>query len=202
MAAKKKTKPKFLERGKIDRSQLAGRPQSDLGSPELENHHALSVEYVDADGEPETPEKGHKRVRNRTQTTLDYCEYHGIITLEQYAAGEQLYRDCYWAGLVPRAMVGRFDGLPPSRNGRFNMLEGKVESERRYRHISKTLALRMVDRRRLISYWDVCYKICVESMPLDGLEKWCGWSRRSGKHLLIMVLDELVDEYESLRKRR
>lgn len=199
---------------KINRNQADNQRVSDLGSPELENHCRLRVEYVDAEGEPAEPGRGQKRARNLTQTTLDYLKWHNLINEEQHQAGERLYWDCYFSGLVPRAAAMLPDGIPHSKTNKFfyGFAEGHVDCQKRYSYISKELSKRYVVRQRAatyeepvkvgITFWDVTYQICIEGIAIDALEKWTDWPRRSGKKLIGLVLDELYGLYEGVGRKR
>jgi len=203
---KKKKKPisNFLEvkHGKINRNQKGVPEPSDLGNPELENHHILKIEYVDAEGEVTTPDKGRKRVKNITQTTLDYCKTYYLIDEAQYHAGEQLYKDCYYSGFVPHAVVATYSGMPKSSsNWNFSFLEGRVDAMKRYNFVQKKLRKRKIERESNITFWDIAYQICVEGIAIDDLEKWVKWPRRSGKKLLGLVLDDVFEAYEDLSKK-
>ena len=219
MAGKKKKKKNgsknqnFLLHDKrtINRKQVNVARTSDLGTPELENHHELKVEYVDGDGELTDPGKGCKRVRNLTQTTLDYLKRHGFLNDEQFDAGERFYWDCYFAGFVPRAMAPTLDGIPRSKTNRFfvGFAEGRVDCDRRYRYLSKQLAKRYVVRERKtldpneqlktnITFFNVAYQVCIEGIAVDALEKWTNWPRRSGKKLIGLVFDEVYDIYDEM----
>lgn len=207
-----KQKKDFLavEHKKINRSQKNQPMASDLGVPELENHHVLKVEYVDSEGEPTEPGKGMRRVRNVTQTTLDYCKTYHLINDEQYAAGGQLYKDCFYAGLIAKPVQSSWDFIPRDKCHFFREFAcGRMDCKRRYDYIQKQLSKRYVLRQRdidqlkepektPITYWDVAAQICVDEIPIDELEKWTKWPRRSGKKLLGLVLDEVYDLYEEI----
>ena len=207
----------FLKREskKINRKLGSSPIMTDLGTPELENHFELGIEYVDSDGDIAEPGKGRKRAKNMTQTTLDYLKRHGLINDEQHNAGERLYQDCYMAGFVPRAASASPDGIPHSKTNKFfsGFAEGRIDCQNRYIYISGRLAKRYVVRHRPgknilepvlsnITYWDVTYKICVEGIEVTELETWTGWPRRSGKKLIGLMLDELLDLYDELHRRR
>lgn len=199
----KKTNPLAITYGRINRDQKGCPILSDLGAPELERHHALKVDYVDSEGAPTDPEKGHKRARVLTQTTLDYCKAYALINQEQFDAGEQLYWDCYYAGMVPRAIISLMDGIPRSRTNRFfDFAAGRVDARRRYHRVQDSLRRRFVDKPRGITYWHIAYQVCIEGIPIDALEKWAEWPRRSGKKLVGLVLDEVHDLYEAMHKQR
>ena len=213
---KKSLSKDFLSRkpSKINRNQRENTIVSDLGTPELENHYDLGIEYVDSDGEIAEPGKGRKRAKNLTQTTLDYLKRHGLINDEQHNAGERLYWDCYMSGLVPRAAAAAPDGIPRGKTNKFfcGFAEGRVDCQTRYIYISSKLAKRYVVRHRTgktlqepeksdITFWDVTYQICIKEIAVDALEKWTDWPRRSGKKLISLVLDELFDLYEELHRR-
>ncbi len=212
---KHKNKHNFLlvEHGKINRSQKEQTHISDLGSETLEQHHVLKVEFVDSEGELTEPKKGRKRVRNVTQTTLDYLKTYLLINDVQFEAGERFYRDCYYAGLVSRATQPAWDGIPVGRGGRFTgFAEGSVDCSNRYSYIRDMLSRRYVVRERditkgkvahhPITYWDVAFRVCIDGIPVEELEKWTDWPRRSGKKLIGLVLDELYDIYDEIYRNR
>ena len=211
MAKKRKHSRKHflaVTHGKINRKLREDGYQSDLGSPQLENHHVLKIDYVDAEGKFTDPAKGRKRARNVTQTTLDYCKTYALISEEQHFAGEQLYADCYYSGMVPRAIVSLMDGLPRTGSPRFlGFAEGRIDAQRRYAHIRLELNKRFIDKQRGITFFEVAYRVCIGGIPIDELEKWAEWPRRSGKKLIGLVLDALYEVYDDLhnkqkRKRR
>jgi hypothetical protein len=189
---------------KINRKVTKNGYDSDLGSPELENHHALKIEFVDSEGNYTDPQKGRKRVRNLTQTTLDYCKAYALIGEDQHKAGEQLYADCYYGGMVPRAIVTLMDGMPRSGGGkRFSgFAEGRIDAQRRYSRIRQELMKRHIDKQRGITFWEVAYQISITGIPIDELEKWTEWPRRSGKKLIGLVLDAVYEVYDDIRKEQ
>ncbi len=185
---------------KIDRKPLNGKIITDLGPKELENHHVLRVEYVDGDGKVTNATKGNKRVRNLTQTALDYCLYRKLITFEQFLAGDRFYRDCYYAGYSPHATCPAYDGTPQNKGTpkRYDFYDGSVEAERRYSYIHKALSKRFVDRPRGITFFEAAQKICIDGLLIAELEEWSGWPKRSGKKILSLVLDDLDTLYGEL----
>ncbi len=206
MAKKRKPSRKkdFLAvtHGKINRKLRGDGFLSDLGSPELENHHVLKVDYVDAEGNYTDPAKGRKRARNVTQTTLDYCKTYALISEEQHIAGEQLYADCYYSGLVPRAIVSMMNGLPRTGSPKFTgFAEGRIDAQRRYAEVREKLNRRFLDKQRGITYFEVAYRVCIGGIPLDELEKWSEWPRRSGKKLIGLVLDAVYEVYDEIHNR-
>lgn len=206
MAKKRKPSRKkdFLAvtHGKINRKLRGDGFLSDLGSPELENHHVLKVDYVDAEGNYTDPAKGRKRARNVTQTTLDYCKTYALISEEQHSAGEQLYADCYYSGLVPRAIVSMMNGLPRTGSPKFiGFAEGRIDAQRRYGEVREKLNRRFLDKQRGITYFEVAYRVCIGGIPLDELEKWSEWPRRSGKKLIGLVLDAVYEVYDEIHNR-
>lgn len=203
-AKSKKKKIDFtIRHGKINRKLKGDGFCSDLGTPELENHHAMKIEYVDAEGNYTDPQKGRKRARNITQTTLDYCKAYALISEEQHAAGERLYWDCYYGGLVSRAVALLPTGMPRSKTNKFpDFAEGRVDSQRRYARVRDELNRRYIDRQLGITYWKVAYQVCIEGIAVDALEKWTQWPRRSGKKLISLVLDELSSIYEAMYKEQ
>ncbi len=188
--------------GKINRKLTGDGFLSDLGSPELENHHVMKVDYVDAEGNYAEPGKGRKRARNVTQTTLDYCKAYALISEDQHTAGEQLYADCYYSGLVPRAIVSMLDGLPRSGSPKFlGFAEGRIDAQRRYAEVRETLNRRYIDKSRGITFFEVAYRVCINGIPLDELEKWTQWPRRSGKKITGLVLDAVYEIYDDIHNR-
>lgn len=205
MAKKHKQRKNFLEitHGKINRKLPGDGFQSDLGAPELENHHVLKVDYVDAEGKYTEPGKGRKRARNVTQTTLDYCKTYALISEDQHAAGEQLYADCYYSGLVPRAIVSMMNGMPRNSSPKFvGFAEGRIDAQRRYAELRDKLNRRYIDKQRGITFFQVAYRICIDGIPLDELEKWAEWPRRSGKKLIGLVLDAVYEIYDEIHNRQ
>ncbi|NBX03971.1 MAG: hypothetical protein EBR02_07950 [Alphaproteobacteria bacterium] len=178
--------------------------ESDLGSPELENHHVLKVEFVDAEGNYADQNKGRKRVRNITQTTLDYCKAYALISEDQHKAGEQLYSDCYYGGMIPRAIATLMDGLPRTGgSGRFSgFAEGRIDAQRRYSRIRQALMKRHIDKERGITFWEVAYQVSITGIPIDELEKWTEWPRRSGKKLIGLVLDAVYEVYDDIHSEQ
>lgn len=205
MAKKRKQRKNFLEitHGKINRKLPGDGFQSDLGPAELENHHVLKVDYVDAEGKYTDPGKGRKRARNVTQTTLDYCKTYALISEDQHAAGEQLYADCYYSGLVPRAIVSMMNGMPRNSSPKFvGFAEGRIDAQRRYAELRDKLNRRYIDKQRGITFFQVAYRICIDGIPLDELEKWAEWPRRSGKKLIGLVLDAVYEIYDEIHNRQ
>ncbi len=206
MAKKRKSSRKdFLAvtHGKINRKLRGDGYLSDLGSPELENHHVLKIDYVDSEGKYTDPAKGRKRARNATQTTLDYCKTYALISEEQHFAGEQLYADCYYSGMVPRAIVSLMDGLPRTGSPRFSgFAEGRIDAQRRYAHLRQELNKRYIDKPRGITFFEVAYRVCIGGIPIDELEKWAEWPRRSGKKLIGLVLDAVYEVYDELHNQQ
>lgn len=189
---------------KINRDTAKHGYDSDLGSPELENHHILKIEYVDTEGNYTDHKKGRKRVRNITQTTLDYCKAYALIGEDQHKAGEQLYADCYYGGMVPRAIVTLMDGQPRSGGGnRFSgFAEGRIDAQRRYGRVRKELMKRNIDKERGITFWEVAYQVSITGIPIDELEKWTEWPRRSGKKLIGLVLDAVYEVYNDIHNEQ
>jgi hypothetical protein len=206
MAKKRKShskNPLEITYGKINRKLRGDGFQSDLGTPELENHHVLKVDYVDAEGKYTDPAKGRKRARNVTQTTLDYCKTYALISEDQHAAGEQLYADCYYSGLVPRAIVSMMNGLPRTGSPKFvGFAEGRIDAQRRYAEVREKLNRRYIDKERGVTFFQVAYRICIDGIPIDELEKWAEWPRRSGKKLIGLVLDAVYEIYDDIHNRQ
>lgn len=201
---KKKADFLAITHKKINRDMPKHGYDSDLGSPELENHHILKVEYVDTEGNYTDQKKGRKRVRNITQTTLDYCKAYALIGEDQHKAGEQLYADCYYGGMVPRAIVTLMDGQPRSGGGnRFSgFAEGRIDAQRRYGRVRKELMKRNIDKERGITFWEVAYQVSITGIPIDELEKWTEWPRRSGKKLIGLVLDAVYEVYNDIHNEQ
>jgi len=202
--SKKKTDFLAITHKKINRDTAKHGYDSDLGSPELENHHVLKIEYVDTEGNYTDQKKGRKRVRNITQTTLDYCKAYALIGEDQHKAGEQLYADCYYGGMVPRAIVTLMDGQPRSGGGnRFSgFAEGRIDAQRRYGRVRKELMKRNIDKERGITFWEVAYQVSITGIPIDELEKWTEWPRRSGKKLIGLVLDAVYEVYNDIHNEQ
>ena len=186
---------------------------SDLGTPEMHKHCKLTIEHVDAEGNVTEAGNGRDRAKNLIQTTLDYLRRHDIISDDQYHAGDRLYWDCYTGGYVPRAVTARLDCVPHSKTNKifYDLNYGQGDCQKRYFYISKELSKRYAVRPNLdvtqepgrtgINFWQVTYKICIESITIEALEQWTGWPARSGKKLVGLALDDLHDLYEKIHRR-
>nr|BDD45313.1 hypothetical protein 32 [bacterium] len=185
---------------KIDRRPDIGKPHSELPTEEQENHAIYETRYVDGDGNEIEASKGVKQAVNKTQHTLDYCLFREIITEEQYLAGERFYRDCYYAGFVPRATTINLTSPIRTVKSTFHFIEGKVESMERYTYVARNLQRQFINRSRNITYWNIAYEVCCEGITLTDLETGLKWTRGSGKYLLRMVLNEIEYSYAQIAK--
>jgi hypothetical protein len=62
---------------------------SDVGTPELKNHHKIIIEQTD---------ENTQRARNITQMPMDWYAAHKHITKTQWQAGNKVYEDFIYSG--------------------------------------------------------------------------------------------------------
>lgn len=120
-----------------------------------------------------------------------------ILSDEQFAAGERLRADVFFAGLGPRvtaswsSTAGTSGGQRSAPGGSAQMLDQMVAARQRVQH-----ALRGVGPELSGILLDVCGFL----KGLEVIEVERGWPPRSGKVVLVLALSRLADHY-GLTKR-
>ena len=115
-----------------------------------------------------------------------------LISDEQFAAGERLRADVFFAGLSPRTTMdwGRSGGSAPSRRsapgGSAQMLDGMIAARERV-----TQAMRAVGPELSGILMDVCG--FMKGLPDIEVEQ--GWPARSARLILLMALSRLATHY-------
>ncbi len=61
---------------------------------------------------------------------------------------------------------------------------------------------RHIDKERGITFWEVAYQVSITGIPIDELEKWTEWPRRSGKKLIGLVLDAVYEVYDDIHSEQ
>lgn len=148
---------------------------SDIGTPELRQHHAVEMHY------------GHNEVKHArvvTQMPHDYMLHRDWITDSQWQAADYLYRDYVIAGLPPAitAALGVVGG-----GGNTDVAAFKIDGWRRIQ--SAIESVRGREQQRL-----VIYVICFGERVMD-IEQMRVVKPRQGMVLLRQALDDLVKFY-------
>jgi Domain of unknown function (DUF6456) len=113
-----------------------------------------------------------------------------LISAVQYEAGERLRYDFEMAGLSPK-VTGRYDGTPVARKhfsayGGLSPGEAQIAAKKRYRGACDAMGAGLDD---------IAVRVCCFMEGFEAAESQMGWPARSGKVVLRIALDRLVDYY-------
>ncbi len=113
-----------------------------------------------------------------------------FLSQDHIAAGEKLSRDFEYSGSLPRT-TGFYDGVPIGGKSRgrwqgLNPTDRQLAAKRRVNaaldHVGPGLS-------------DILIRVCCFNEGLEQAEKELAWPSRSGKLVLKIALDRLVDHY-------
>jgi hypothetical protein len=133
-------------------------------------------------------------VVNAAESPIGFLRQRGLITHLQFEAGEKLRRDFTMAQLTPRmgvdysAPVGR-RSLRPETLITETALAAKQRFNRAMRAAGPGLS-------------DVLFDVCCILRGLEESERARNWPRASGKVVLRLALDRLVEHYGMRTRRR
>jgi Domain of unknown function (DUF6456) len=120
-----------------------------------------------------------------------------LISEEQYAAGERLRADYWFAHLSPR-VTSNWSALAPSERSRRAAPSNAAELR------DEVLAAKERVMRALMAVGPevagVLVDICCELKGLEDVEKANGWPQRAGKVVLQIALTRLAKHYGLIRE--
>jgi hypothetical protein len=156
------------------------------------SHNRLLVERAVADGEPESAARSHTRARSVTvnlgESPLGWLMARGMISEQQFAAGERLRADWTLAGLGPRVTM-RWDASPTG---------GRSSSDRLDPTLTQISARQRFDAAVVHAgsgLSDILWRVICAGEGLATAEGALGWPKRAGKLVLGLALDRVADFY-------
>jgi hypothetical protein len=190
---------KFLLRRSAERREPKGNASTRAQpNPFAQQHLEPISAEIEIDG------RRHRITRNLAEGPLGWLrrrrDSNGrpLISADQFEAGEQLRRDFEVALLRPNVTMS-YDGVPSDRRRRTWRQQGSTYLERNlYARKRVGAALGAVGP----GLADVLYRVCCHLEGLGEVERRLGWPQRSGKVILTLALDRLVDHYQGDQKRR
>ena len=114
---------------------------SDMGTPELRQHHTIIKEYVD---------EHTVQARNATQRPIDRYLSYKSISQEQWEAGDRVYRDFIHAGLLPKTTPD-YSNVVKSKGKPSTSTEKQLEAREQFHKVLDCLEQ---EGRQLV--WNVC----------------------------------------------
>ena len=188
---------KFLRRRSAQRGQSKGNTaMHEQADPFAQQHLDLSPAEVEIGG------RRHRVTRNMAEGPLGWLrrrrDSNGrpLINANQLEAGEQLRRDFEMASLRSNVTMS-YDGVPGDKRRR--------AWYRGSNHTERALSARQRLGAALDAVGpglsDVLFRVCCYLEGLGEFERRMGWPQRSGKVILTLALDRLVDHYQGNKKR-
>lgn len=136
-----------------------------------------------------TREEGGRALRvNLAESPLARLKGRGLIDATQFAAGEKLRRDYTLAQLSPRMGVDLSRPVVSGGRGMGADTIGDIAVAARQR-FSRAMAAAGPGLS------DLAFEVCCDLKALEGAEEKRGWSRRSGRVVLMLALDRLAAHY-------
>ena len=187
---------KFLRRRSAQRSQSTGNTATGAQpDPFAQQHLDLSQAEMEIGG------RRQRITRNMTEGPLGWLRRRRdsvgrpLINANQLEAGEQLRRDFEMASLRSNVTMS-YDGVPGDKRRR--------AWYRGSNHTERTLGARKRVEAALDAVGpglsDVLFRVCCFLEGLGEIERRMGWPQRSGKVILTLALDRLVDHYQGDKK--
>ncbi len=187
---------KFLRRRSAQRSQSKGNTATrEQPDPFAKQHLDLSPAEMEIGG------RRHRITRNLAEGPLGWLRRRRdsigrpLINANQLEAGEQLRRDFEMASLRSNVTMN-YDGVPGDKRRRVWY--------RGSNHTERTLSARKRVGAALDAVGpglsDVLFRVCCYLEGLGEVERRMGWPQRSGKVILTLALDRLVDHYQGDKK--
>jgi hypothetical protein len=123
---------------------------------------------------------------NMGESPLARLKSRGHIDAVQFAAGEKLRRDYTLAQLAPRLGVDLSRPVVSGGRGGEHLSDIAMAARQRF---SRALAAAGPGLS------DLAFDVCCDLKTLEGAEAARGWSKRSGRVVLMLALDRLADHY-------
>lgn len=158
--------------------------------PFIAQHSNLKLEQKKVGRKTET------NLRNMGNTPLSWLMKRkdkfgkAYITLEQLEAGEKLSQDFEYSGLHPKT-TGFYDGVPISGKSRRGWQEACPTEQQLAAKGRVNKALEAVGP----GLSDILVRVCCFHEGLEQAERQLVWPTRSGKLVLKIALERLVDHY-------
>lgn len=132
---------------------------------------------------------GERRISvNAAESSLARLKFRDLISATQFAAGERLRRDFTLGQLAPRMGVDWSAPVVSGGRGAGGDSISDVAIMARQR-LNKALAAAGPGLS------DMLFDVCCHLLPLERIEDARGWSRRSGRAVLMVALDRLAGHY-------
>jgi hypothetical protein len=123
---------------------------------------------------------------NLAESPLARLKSRGLLDATQFAAGEKLRRDYTLAQLTPRLGVDLSRPAVSGGRGADSVSDIAVAARQRF---SRAMAAAGPGLS------DLAFEVCCDLKALEGAEEKRGWSRRSGRVVLMLALDRLAAHY-------
>lgn len=190
------TGQKLTLRRAAEAARLRGRRQGIRGPDPFAQQH-MELREVDLMAGPRRT----KVLKNMAEGPLGWLHSRKdksgcpLISLDQMEAGDQMRRDFEMASLRPK-VTASYDGVPRDRRGK-SWYRGACPTD-----VAIQSRKRLDDALKAVGSGlsDVLYRLCCHLEGLEEIERRMGWPQRSGKVVLRLALDRLVDHYQNKKK--